>query len=325
MEVTSHPGYPDKNVQGGGDETTSPDLPLARVRMAQPSRVGVTMPAGTNVLGYDLASVLSALAEWPMRLDANASADPATLIGPLGDLVEPPLSGPVTVMPMMSVAEAQSQLQTQVLAPAATIDPGSSPLGGTSIDPQMPLLPIVFGPHEPGPTVTALELPYRLITSPIAPARWRHAPVPVTRRGRTELWHTRLTTGGPTGPDAASRIRALWSPDYRSKDEIDELIDLITAPTEPPDPPEPNPDLIRMSLDPVDRSMLVALMAGFDEKTDSGATYRPVSSEAKRLHLSALGALLDVEGNWTISPDYDDRQEWRHLATLGRDHYVRVM
>ena len=35
---------------------------------------------------------------------------------------------------------------------------------------------------------------------------------------------------------------------------MDELIALITAPTEPPDPPAPNPDLIRMSLDPVDRS-----------------------------------------------------------------------
>ena len=56
-----------------------------------------------------------------------------------------------------------------------------------------------------------------------------------------------------------------------------------------------------------------------------GAAYKPLSSEAKRLHLSALGALLDAEGTWPITPKHVDLEQWRHLATLGRDHYVRVM
>ena len=82
------------------------------------------------------------------------------------------------------------------------------------------------GPREPAPTVTALELPYRVVTSPLAPARWRHAIAPVTRRAHTELWHTRLGDNtSEAGADAATRIRALWSPDYRPKDKQNELID----------------------------------------------------------------------------------------------------
>ena len=47
----------------------------------------------------------------------------------------------------------------------------------------------------------------------------------VAYRGRTELWHSRLTTANTgTGPDRPSRIRALWSPDYRPEEKLDELI-----------------------------------------------------------------------------------------------------
>ena len=80
-----------------------------------------------------------------------------------------------------------------------------------------------------------------------------------------------------------------------------------------------------MSLDPVDRSMLVTLMSGYDAIGDNGGAYKPLSSEASRLHLSALGALLDAEGTWAVTPKDVDLEQWRHLATLGRDHYVRVM
>ena len=45
IEVSSHPDYPDKNVQGGVNETPPAQLPSARVRMSGPSRVAVTMPA----------------------------------------------------------------------------------------------------------------------------------------------------------------------------------------------------------------------------------------------------------------------------------------
>ena len=37
-----------------------------------------------------------------------------------------------------------------------------------------------------------------------------------------------------------------------------------------------------------------------------------------------LGALVDLEGTWATTPDHVDLEQWRHLSTLGRDHYVRV-
>ncbi|MFO1498974.1 MAG: hypothetical protein U1G07_11380 [Verrucomicrobiota bacterium] len=202
-------------------------------------------------------------------------------------------------------------------ATEALANPALEIPAGQALAPHIPFLPFLFGPHEPGHGVTALELPYRLFLTPLLPARWRHRDAPVTHADRTELWHTRLTTAvQDTGPDEASRIRALWSPDYRSADDFAQLIALLS-----------NPLLIRMSLDPVDRAMLVTLMAGFDATRDTRATpYRPISSEAKRLHLSALGGLLEAEGDWPKNrPGHVDLTQWRHLATLGRDHYVRVV
>ncbi len=182
----------------------------------------------------------------------------------------------------------------------------------------MDLTPIVAGPQAPGQNITSLELPYRLLISPLNPATWRHSIAPVTSSGRTELWHTRLAN--PVNPDQIeppSRIRAIWSPDYFPPPLLGNLYKLMST---------PNPPLIRMSLDPADRAMLVTLMSGFDAKSGSNP-YIPISSEAKRLHLTSLGGLLDAEGSWNPDtlPDGIDLEQWRHLATLGRDQYVRVV
>jgi hypothetical protein len=177
----------------------------------------------------------------------------------------------------------------------------------------LPFLPIFFGPHKPSRRVTALELPYRVTLSPVQVSHWRHALTPIAHNGRIELWHTRLRpTKNDIGPDAPTKVRALWSPDY----ELSET-DIISVVN--PEPPLP----FRMSLDALDRQMLVRLMAGFDEPK-----YTPHTSRSQRLSLSALGALLDVEGNWNPDPLEDPAvglEQWRHLASAGRDHYVRVM
>jgi hypothetical protein len=178
---------------------------------------------------------------------------------------------------------------------------------------RIPFLPIILSPHQPSSDVTALELPYRLIVSPIESARWTHRDKPVTdaRSGRTELWHTRLTTASTdVGPDGESKIRAIWSPDF----QIDPL-PLLS-------PPLP----YRMSLDPLDRKMLVQLMAGYDEiAAGTRRAYVPLAARTNRLMLSSLGALLDSEGNWSVRPAGVELEQWRHIATLGRDHYVRVV
>jgi hypothetical protein len=319
-EVSADPKYPKKNVAGGDDATTG-GLPAARVRMAGPSRIAVQMPAGVTTIGYDLTAILTALRDWPMRLDFNAVPDPEARLNLLIETARAAGLTEVRIPAELLPARANTA------AAAATQGAGVSPLVedlSALID--LPPVQLKVGPREPGAAVTALELPYRVLTSPLAPAQWMHATMQVTHGRRTELWHTRLTTNASgAGVDGASRIRALWSPDYRPTERMQELFDLLTASGAPTDPPTPNPDLIRMSLDPLDRSMLVTLMAGFDEVLKSGAAYLPVSSEAKRLHLSALGALLDAEGAWATSPEQIDLQQWRHLATLGRDQYVRVM
>jgi hypothetical protein len=176
---------------------------------------------------------------------------------------------------------------------------------------RLPLLPLLIAPHEPPADVTALELPYRLLLSPIESARFVHQDLPILRAGRTELWHTRLTTRAEDwGRESGGKVRALWSPDY----PIEDFVPLL----------DPAPLPFRTSLDPLDRKMLVKLMAGYDERRGRLA-YRPRSSRAERLHLTSLGALLDAEGNWSTRPTGVDLEQWRHLANLGRDHYVRVV
>jgi hypothetical protein len=175
-----------------------------------------------------------------------------------------------------------------------------------------PFLPIIFSPHEPARNVTALELPYRLILSPVPQAQWHHGIEPVVHNDRTELWHTRLTTTAvDTGPDEPANVRALWSPDYH----LQNIVGIVNG-VKP----------FRMSLDALDREMLVELMAGFNELDTHGHTFHPHTARARRLALSSLGALLDAEGNWEPpAPEKVSLEEWRHLATLGRDHYVRVV
>ncbi|MEA2702312.1 MAG: hypothetical protein QOD63_257, partial [Actinomycetota bacterium] len=47
-------------------------------------------------------------------------------------------------------------------------------------------------PVAPGPTETAIELPWRLTVSPNDKAAWAHSPAAVIHGTRVELWHTRL-------------------------------------------------------------------------------------------------------------------------------------
>ena len=89
----------------------------------------------------------------------------------------------------------------EALAPAARR--AEAELGLLS---EIPFLQLFLSPHEPARTATALELPYRLLISPIEQARWQHQDKPVEHNGRTELWHTRMTTASDDfGPDCRER------------------------------------------------------------------------------------------------------------------------
>lgn len=134
-------------------------------------------------------------------------------------------------------AAALSLMTTEALA-GYTLSESAFDLGEA-----LPFIPLIFGPHKPARNVTALELPYRLILSPVPLAYWRHPTKPVVHNGRTELWHTRLTANSrDVGPDGPTRVRALWSPDYGSQEDELHVQDIIN---------KVNNNLpFRMSLDP---------------------------------------------------------------------------
>lgn len=169
--------------------------------------------------------------------------------------------------------------------------------------------PYLMRPVAPSRDRTAIEMPYRLIGSPLAGAGFAHAVQPVEHAGRAELWHTRLGTRRDGGLDerAVLPLRYLWSPDY--------------------DKPAPAPDdTFNGSLDALDRFSLVKLTAGYDSRRQANTrqyfTPRPV--DVHRLHLTALGGSLALDKSWRDRPQEVDVEAWVHRAHLGRDHYVRV-
>jgi hypothetical protein len=207
-------------------------------------------------------------------------------------------------------------------------------------------------------TVTSIELPYKLILSPSERGRWAHNSTAEKRpeTGAVELWHTRLT-GSPTpaqgskGPtnfvpeetNAADRtVRAIWSPDYVAVPP-----GCVGKTTDPRFPLHYSPpasttnlpaDYFRMSMDALDRCELVHLSSNYrihkpssfcnpSPTPDDFLPPAPVSVE--HLMLTSIGGYLKTLGVW--SPAKIDAfhqltvEQWRHIATLGRDHYVRVV
>jgi hypothetical protein len=236
-----------------------------------------------------------------------------------------------------------------VLAPTAAIPIGAHPAKPPAI-------------AEPAAQATALEMPYRLILSPTAlggGARpgWRHAKDPVIHAGRAELWHTRLARFRQTHPGAAPMVtettvadplpvRAVWSPDFVADGPL---------------PPHSEDDLpFRSAMTARDRDQIVILTSGFLgyglDTTSGEETYSPTPIDASKLYLSALGGWLTSNGSWptVVFYRYDpfvvplakkaddakaalktrsialrtaslDLVAWQHVATQGRDHYVRIV
>jgi hypothetical protein len=173
-------------------------------------------------------------------------------------------------------------------------------------------------PSAPGPTTTAIEMPFRLLATPLPGAGFAHADLPVTHQGRTELWHSRLgrrvqRAGQPLRIDDddgtadgggwnGERLRFLWSPD------------MVT---------DSAADAFRMPLSPNDRRMLVKLTVGYDEKI--GRTpFVPRAAFVRRLMLTALGGDLEAQRRWDQRPSGVDLTAWTHRAAIGRDYFVRV-
>lgn len=187
---------------------------------------------------------------------------------------------------------------------------------------RLPLLAVLLEPRRPRLFETALEVPYRLVVSPIGQVRWRHRTEAGTLRTRTELWHTRaVDPDDAPGHEAGTRLRAIWSDDWAATDAERVAVTTLTDQRRP----------FRMALTPLDRCNLVDLMADYTLRLPAAElggpsdTYTPTGVATRLLGLSALGALLDVAGHWPTRPAGVSLMAWRHILHLGRDQFVRVV
>ena len=194
-----------------------------------------------------------------------------------------------------------------------------------------PLLQIPPIPNEPGAKETAIEMPYRVIVSPHKGAAWAHAKEPVTSpaTSRTELWHTRLglRSGDAIieGPHPRNTLRAVWT----------DTVAGLPATPQMPSPSDSKVEIpthsnvpFRMSLDDFDRHNVVHLSSNFrlTDPNNPNAKFEPDPLSVENFMLSSLGAWMDTRGAWaTPQPPGLSVEEWRHRATMGRDHFVRVV
>ncbi len=134
-----------------------------------------------------------------------------------------------------------------------------------------------------------------------------------TSKGQVaELWHTALGVRLQDGKTTRTlgnfkTIRALWA------DEANEKYEVLAKIGEP----------FMASLDASDRHILVHTTSNY-----SIDSYSPKPVPVKNLMLTSLGAYLDWHAFFDVpSPadNYLNIIEWEHLATLGRDHYVKVV
>lgn len=182
-------------------------------------------------------------------------------------------------------------------------------------------------PAPPAATQTALELPYHVILSPNRYGAWLHADQPVRSEatGHTELWHTRLGVRLDDGTlidgdDWRRTLRAVWTKDFPAP-STPSFGASVNIPTHVNFP-------WRMSLDTFDRHNVVHLSSNYrlQDPNRPKAYYEPVPLDVDLLALTSLGAWLDSRGGWEFpQPKGLSVEEWRHRATLGRDHYVRVV
>jgi len=280
----------------------TPRMPPVYSRISGLTRLSFIIPDEINDIPLTLESLLAwqlyqpSLVPVALPPDLPAKAVPRPNAVRTGTAAAPASARPSA---LLSGASAQTYFQRNKIAQAQ--------LAGA-------LLRII----PPERHQTAIELPYRLILSPNIYNVWVHAASPVSINGWTELWHTRLAALNEDGSVSEKdnpylTVRAVWSPDVDLKN--------LTG----PDPEHLSRP--RLSLDPNDRHQLVHLTSNFN--LPGTPKYRPLPVKVNRLMLSPLGAWLDSIGNWPPnSPLATETMQvitWQHLATMGRDHYVKVV
>ena len=128
----------------------------------------------------------------------------------------------------------------------------------------------------------------------------------------TELWHTHLGVKLKNGQtttalDKLKTIRALWAYDAASN------YNNVPSRNLP----------FRASLDANNRHKLVHLTSNYQI-----SNYKPQPVPVKRLILSNMGAYLEWQAHFNTpqgAASLLNIVDWEHQATLGRDHYVKIV
>ncbi|HEX2099108.1 MAG TPA: hypothetical protein VHF69_00510, partial [Candidatus Synoicihabitans sp.] len=338
------PYPPDPDKTSSSETPQNSDVPVA-TRLAGPSRLVFRVPATFSSLPYTLEAVLEACRNYELSVAPTATPpDPRITLRPglvLAVTDRPSLSPSITQITARTTAPRATGRTVAARAAAAQAMTATvfaearnqwyakrSPLARESIAQTeiadvakaIDALRILPKLAAPGDTETAIEAPTRLILSPNSYGAWVHALAPVesAQTGHVELWHTRLGVGALAGvteeDDFRRAVRAIWSPDVRADQPFSYTV-------------HPPPTPFRASLDAFDRHNIVHLSANhqlYIPNTSPRKRHRPQPVEVNRLMLTSLGVWMDVRGAWD-PPAPLSVEEWRHRATLGRDHYVRVV
>lgn len=320
-------GAPPPSPPGANEE---PDPPPIRARTAGESRLVFKVPEGFTV-PYRLADVLGACASLAINVPANAlpRASGRLVIGKGGLSSAAIAKLPATQRAAMSSFALRSMVIAAQEGAASTtlmarVSQSGSRLGQAVSTQRPPVFTIKPKPALPSATQTAIEMPWRLILAPHAAEGWRHAQEPVTSpvTQRTELWHTRLVAPNGTGafiepprPDPARTLRAVWALTGEGSDKS--MQGTYPAASDLPGTAGfPSP--FRATLSDFDRFQIAHLSSNF-----SVSNYAPQPVDTNLMLLSSLGGWLDARGAW--EPLGLSVEEWVHRASMGRDHYVRVV
>ncbi len=305
QHLTERAFFETKTNSGAGNET--PRSPgSAGALLAAPSRLAFAVPSSVHAIPFTVAGLLDWSKLEPSLAPAAAYVPPLNLLLLLAHNRK-----------QRERARAHKAAARPGSGSRQQVSPGAgSPLHVEPAPPAPPLL--IFGVghppkiRAPEPTETSIELPWHVAISPVAGSVRSHPTDPITANGATELWRTRLARNASlTGPDGGA-LRAVWNFDSRTHDFASPGNPTLTGPA----PPDAKLGPFRTSLTPNDRYQIVKLTSDF-------ALRGRADIQADKLWLTARGGFLESDGSWddpTLS-----LLEWKHLATLGRDQYVKVV
>ena len=320
----------------GGFET--PTVP-GRLLLSGNSRLVFRIPATVSTIPLQLLNLL-AWEKYDLVVNDRAKAITAFLFSPsaqnkrLTDFQQ----RIKTAGTRMSVKKAWSKDEKKIITATRTESQNNRSVITRVSETLTQLTKDPVGP--PAELETSLEIPLRLYLSPSQMTGWKHRITLKADKGMLkatnrlfELWHTRLANRDGNNLDDSDEsynekfLRALWADDA-NKDYQADVIEQTS-----------DPQLLLSSITNKSRHQIVHESSNLQIP---GFNPRPI--RAKKLFLSALGGWLDSE--FTVEPAVLSKAgllqgkvlpqaptgrnalnllKWRHIETLGREHYVEIV